>query len=95
MEQTHMGVWLTTRQSAFSPQEPGHGSLHFWFIQAWWAKHSLLLTHSGRQFGGELINPGKQVQDGESFITWHRALGPHGDGLHTFIISGLVSTKIL
>jgi len=32
--QMQLGAWLTTRQSAFRPQVPGHGSLHFWFIQA-------------------------------------------------------------
>lgn len=31
---THIGVWLTTLHSAFAPQLPGHGSRHFWFMQA-------------------------------------------------------------
>lgn len=80
--QTHIGVWLITWQLAFDPQDPGHGSLHFWLIQARWLEHSLLLTHSGLHCGGEPVNSGKHEQDGESLITWHCALGPQGDGWH-------------
>lgn len=69
--QTQLGIWLTTRHSAFNPQVPGHGSLHFFFIQAKLKEHSLLATHSGRQFGGEPVNSGKQEQDGESPIGLH------------------------
>lgn len=70
-KQTHIGVWLTTRHSVFDPQAPGHGSRHFCFMQARWEAHSLLLTHSGLQFGGDPINSGKHVQEGESFTTRH------------------------
>lgn len=52
---THVGVWLTTRHSALAPQDPGQGSRHFRLIQARWLAHSLLLTHSGRQLGGEPV----------------------------------------
>lgn len=78
--QMHMGVWLTTRHSAFRPQEPAHGSLHFWLMHAKLFAHSLLLMHSGRQFGGYPMKSGKQEHDGESLITWHWELGPQEDG---------------
>lgn len=87
--QTHIGVWLTTRHWALRPHEPGQGSVHFWLMQAKWLEHSLLLTHSGLQFGGDPINCGKHEQEGLSLITWHWAFGPHGDGWHGFI--GLIT----
>lgn len=37
---------------ADTPQEPGHGSLHFSRMHAWLLGHSELIVHSGRQFGG-------------------------------------------
>lgn len=49
-EQT--GMWLSTLQTAPTPQEPGHGSLHFSRMQAKLLGHSALKVHSGRQFGG-------------------------------------------
>ena len=58
--QLQMGLWFITWQFAFSPQVPGHGSIHFWFTQAWLRGHSELVTHSGRQVGGLPINPGTQ-----------------------------------
>jgi hypothetical protein len=50
--------------------------------------HSLLLTHSGRQFGGDPVNSGKQEQEGDSFISLHCEFGPQGDGWHGFTITG-------
>lgn len=50
--QLQIGLWLMTWQSAFKPHNPGHGSLHFWLIQARWGGHSVLTRHSGRQCGG-------------------------------------------
>lgn len=50
--QEHVGLWLRTWQSAFIPHDPGHGSVHFWFMQAFSDGHSELITHSGRQLGG-------------------------------------------
>lgn len=44
--------------------------------------HSLLLIHSGLQFGGDPIYSCKQEHEGESLITLHSELGPHGLGLH-------------
>lgn len=46
--------------------------------------HSLLLTHSGLQFGGVPKNSGKQEHEGDSLITLHSALGPQGLGWHGF-----------
>lgn len=86
------GVWLTTLQSAFKPQLPGQGSLHFWLIHARCNAHSLLLIHSGRQFGGVPVNSGKHEHDGASPIALHWALGPHGFGWQGFVGSGLGSS---
>lgn len=83
--QIHIGVWLTTRHSAFSPHEPGQGSLHFWFMHARLVAHSELLTHSGRQFGGIPIKSLRQLHAGVSPIGLHSVLGPHGDGWHGLI----------
>ena len=52
-EQVHIGTWLRTVQRALNPQEPGHGSRHFSLIHARLLGHSELITHSGRQFGGD------------------------------------------
>lgn len=49
-------------------------------MHAKWYEHSLLVIHSGLQFGGDPINCGKQEHDGWPPISWHWALNPHGDG---------------
>lgn len=82
---THIAEWLTTRHSAFTPQALTHGSLHFWFTHAKCEAHSLLLIHSGLQYGGCPWYFGMQVQDGDPLISWHTELGPHGEGWHGFI----------
>lgn len=79
-KQVHTGICLMTWHSAFNPQEPGHGSLHLWFIQASWLLHSVLITHSGLQFGGASIKSGRHEQLGVPPIILHTALGPHGEG---------------
>lgn len=61
--------------------------MHFWLIQAKWLGHSLLLIHSGLQFGGDPTNSGRQEQDGCPFISLHWEFGPHGDGLQGFFTS--------
>lgn len=78
--QMHDGTWFTTWHSAFEPQEPAQGSLHLRLMHAKWLLHSLLLIHSGLQFGGVPMNSGLQEHDGELLITWQIAFGPHGDG---------------
>lgn len=50
--QEHKGLWLRTRHSVFVPHVPGHGSTHFWFMQALSEGHSVLITHSGLHAGG-------------------------------------------
>ena len=60
-----------TWHSAFDAQEPGHGFLHFWLMQARWLAHSLLLMHSGRQLGGEPTNSGRHEHEGTSPLTKH------------------------
>lgn len=80
---------------AFSPHNPGHGSLHFIFIQAKLYEHSLLLTHSGRQFGGDPTYSSKQEQDGDVPWIWHCEYGPHGEGTHGFRTgSSSISAKL-
>lgn len=54
-------------------------------------EQSLLLIHSGLQFGAVPMKSGKQEHDGESLFTWHRALGPQGDGWHGFFGSSYTS----
>lgn len=66
------------------PQDPIQGSLHLRPIHAKLLRHSLLLIHSGLQLGGEPIYSGRHAQEGASFITWHTALAPQGDGWHGF-----------
>lgn len=50
--QVQIGLWFTTEHSAFNPHEPGHGSSHFWLIQALVWSQSELRVHSGRHVGG-------------------------------------------
>ena len=58
-----MALWFMTLHSALTPQIPGpQGDLHFWFIHAKFCWHSEFTKHSGRQFGGSPIYPGKQLQ---------------------------------
>lgn len=90
--QLQIGLWFTTWHRAFIPQVPGHGSIHFWFTQAWLSGHSELETHSGLQVGGLPIKPGTQEQTAWPLTSLHWLLGPHGDGLQGFCRIG--STKI-
>lgn len=84
-----------TRHSAFCPQAPRQGSAHLLRMQALLKLHSLFVTHSGRQYGGEPEKPGWQVQDGASFITWHIELGPHGVGSQGVLFDCGSPTNIL
>lgn len=74
-------------QLAFRPHEPGHGSRHFWVMQALLLGHSGLIVHSGRQFGGLPIKESRQEQEGTPPMSLHCALEPHGDGMHTSLKS--------
>jgi hypothetical protein len=47
--QLQMGLCDVTRQMAPAPQEPGHGSLHFCWMQALSAGQSLLMMHSAEE----------------------------------------------
>lgn len=80
--QEHIGVWLTTWQLAFAPQELTHGSWHFWLMQAKLLAHSLLLTHSALQLGGLPIKSDKHIHSDLSSRAWQCEFGPHGFGLH-------------
>ena len=92
--QAHIGMWLTTLQIAFTPQEFIQGSWHFCLMHANRLEHSLLLTHSGRQLGGNPINSRRHEQDGWSLSTWHSAFGPQGDGWQGLIGIGGLSALI-
>lgn len=50
-------------------------------MQAKLEAHSLLPVHSGLQYGGEPEKLGIQEQEGESAISLHIELGPHGEGV--------------
>lgn len=77
------GAWLITRHSAFKPHVPGHGSLHLLFIHALDRSHSELRTHSGlHPVYGSPKKSFMQIQDPAPFLSLHKALVPHGDGLH-------------
>lgn len=80
-------MWLITLHSVFWPHDPGHGSRHLLLIHAKWYGHSLLIIHSGLQFGGEPINWGKQEHDGWPPMSWHWELNPHGDGTQGFSLN--------
>lgn len=95
LEQVHIGLWLTTLHCAAIPQVPSHGSLHFWLRHASFNGHSLLLTHSGRHAGGLPMNPWTQEQTPIPFTSRHWLLGPHGDGLHGFSMTGANNNKTL
>lgn len=56
--------------------------------------HSLLLMHSGLQFGGDPMNSGRHEQEGESPATLHIELGPQGEGSQGLIITNGTSAKI-
>lgn len=66
-----------TRQSAFVPQAPMHGSTHFCLLHASVVEQSRLTIHSGWQFGGAPRNPGRQVHTGRPSTIRHSALDPH------------------
>ena len=48
-----IGVWFMTLQTAFNPQDPGHGSVHLFRMQALLLAHSGFIVHSWRQLGGD------------------------------------------
>lgn len=70
-----------------------HGSAHLLLIQDFSKLHSLLVIHSGRQYGGFPIKPLKQVQDDVSPTSRHKAFGPHGDGMQGVFLGGFSSKK--
>lgn len=55
-------LWFTTSQSADTPQEPGHGSLHLVLMHAKYWGQSESMTHSGlHPLYAFPIYPGRQV----------------------------------
>lgn len=51
-------------------------------MQALSVGHSLLLEHSGLQYGGDPKKLDKHVHDGISPTSLQTELGPQGDGVH-------------
>lgn len=89
----HIGLWFTTLQFEFNPQCPGHGSEHFWLMQALLEAHSELTVHSGLQPGGEPIKLDIQEQTLWPLTARHILLGPQGFGLQGVVISGTGSER--
>lgn len=67
----HIETWLCTRQFAFTPHEPGQGSTHFSLMHANSLEQSVLIVHSGRQFGGLPVYCNKHEQDGDPPTSRH------------------------
>ena len=59
--QLQIGLWLMTRQTAFSPQTPGQGSLHFWLIQANDWEHSAFDWNSNSAIIDKLKNEWERI----------------------------------
>ena len=59
--QMQIGTWFLTSHFALTPHNPGQGSWHFLLMHALSIGQSAFTTHSGLQFGGEPIIPGRQV----------------------------------
>lgn len=77
---------------ALRPQVPGHGSEHFWDIQAKFGLHSALTTHSGRQLGGVPMKFALQehtVFGVGYWVIWQILFGPQGEGSQ--VISGIIA----
>lgn len=82
-----MGHWQfaicsCTAHSAIKPQAPEHGLVHFILLQANCDGQSLLLVHSGRQYGGEPKYCWRQLQEAWPLIDAQCAFSPQGDGRH-------------
>ena len=56
-----IGIWFLTMHMALMPHNPGQGSWHFLLLHAMSVGQLALITHSGLQFGGEPIIPGRHV----------------------------------
>lgn len=90
---THETVWLMTWHSAPAPHDPSHGFWHLLFMHANWAGQSALITHSGRQFGGDPIYPMLHWHEAVSPTARHSLFAPHGlqDSWHGFSKHGFSS----
>ena len=74
---------------------PGHGSLHFWLIQAWVVGHSVFKTHSGLQAtkGFPMYPLFIHSQTAPPSKTVHSVFVPQGLGLQTSGLGGGRSSK--
>ena len=75
---------------------PGHGSLHFWLIQAWVVGHSVFKTHSGLQAtkGFPMYPLFIHSQTAPPSKTVHSVFVPQGLGLQTSGLGGGRSSRI-
>ena len=92
--QVQMGLWFLTEHWAFLPQVPGQGSRHFFWTQAKWLGHSVLIRHSGLQptYGSPMWSL-IHLQAPALSLAEHSALAPQGEGLQGSTGSGLVMTS--
>ena len=74
--------WFLTEHLALSPHAPVQGSTQRCCEHACFLLHSLLIKHSGRQFGGAPMFPLVQEHIGRSPKALQTELGPHGLGTH-------------
>lgn len=84
-----------TEHTALMPQVPGHGSAHFWLMQAKFWGHSELTTHSGLHPGGLPTKLGRHVHTGWLLTSLHWLFGPQGDGWQGFLGVSWITAKIV
>ena len=73
---------MITLHSALTPHNPGHGSTHLFLWHALSDGQSALMVHSGLHatYGSPKYSS-IHVHAAAPFLSEHRALDPHGDGL--------------
>ena len=94
LRQVQVGTCARTAHCALMPQVPGHGSRHLLRWHALFDGQSELTTHSGRHatYGSPKYS-GMHWQAAARLRSLHRALDPHGEGLHGLIASTLGGTE--
>lgn len=63
-------------------------------MQALSCVQSALTTHSGLQYGGLPIHPGKHEQSATPLPGLHAEYGPQGEGVHGYFCSPCSAKKI-
>lgn len=78
----HTGLWFIAKHNACDPHEPRQAFIHLFLIHVMSPGQSLLVAHSGRQFGGTPMYSGRHLHAGWPSKFLHSELEPHGEGLH-------------